>query len=403
MKTTLNSQVRAGLKPTPYCKLYRRTAVRLYHCLLLLLLPLAGMAQDLTVCANQGFMLTSKADAQSISGGVTYTWYVSKDGGAASSITDSNTPSLTVVDGKEAGTYAYVRMVASDACSDVPSNTFTVAVRPAFTAGAISSGSTTIQVNTGSTVTVTSTTPASGGDGDISYLWVRSGTSAATLTGSASSYALGSDAPSPGAGTYTYTRYAKDATCKTAWEASSGSYILRIVTCPYTGADLFVDATHPCQLRTAGAKNWEAYIRDERDETIYRITQFSDNTWWMAEDMTLATGMMIDCGGERFYSMNLSTTCPADWSVPTQAQLKNRYPSDPRSDNYGGPIAAGYAVERGSCYYNCNGRMDTLVEESPTNGAAVYTVTQPCGTDYYYWKLPMTHCNGGRIRCLRTL
>ena len=116
--------VRAGLKPAPYCLLLLA---------LLLLLPLAAFAQpDLTVCANQGFMLTSKADAQSISGGVTYTWYESYNNATAGSITNSNTPSLTVADGKEeAGTYKYVRWVASDACPDgVPSNTYTVLVNP---------------------------------------------------------------------------------------------------------------------------------------------------------------------------------------------------------------------------------------------------------------------------------
>ena len=134
-------------------------------------------------------------------------------------------------------------------------------------------------MNTGSAVTVTGTTPASGGDGDISYQWVRSGTSGATFTGSASSYALGSDAPSPGAGTYTYTRYAKDATCKTAWEASSGSYILRIVNCPYTGDDLYIDGTHACQQRTAGANNWEAWIQDTRDNELYRVVYMPDKKW----------------------------------------------------------------------------------------------------------------------------
>ena len=112
--------VRAGLKPAPYC---------------LLLLPLAAFAQaDLTVCAGQGFMLTSKADAASISGGVTYTWYESYDG-ETKAMDKSNTPALTIAAGKSAaGTYKYVRWVASDACpAGVPSNTFTVAVNPAPT------------------------------------------------------------------------------------------------------------------------------------------------------------------------------------------------------------------------------------------------------------------------------
>ena len=117
-----------------YCLLYRRTAVRLYHCLLLLLLATApAFAQttpNMEVCAGQGFMLTSKADAQSIDGSLTYTWKVSVDDGTPEPIPNSNTAALTIAAGiDEAGTYAYVRWVASDACPDgVPSNTFTVVV-----------------------------------------------------------------------------------------------------------------------------------------------------------------------------------------------------------------------------------------------------------------------------------
>ena len=97
----------------------------------LLLLPLAGMAQapNLQVCANKGFMLTSKADAVSISGGVTYTWYVSKDNGAPASITNSNAAFISIPEGRPAGTYAYVRVAAGDACpKGIPANTFTVVV-----------------------------------------------------------------------------------------------------------------------------------------------------------------------------------------------------------------------------------------------------------------------------------
>ncbi|MDR2359542.1 MAG: hypothetical protein LBD87_07080, partial [Prevotellaceae bacterium] len=35
--------------------------------------------------------------------------------------------------------------------------------------------------------------------------------------------------------------------------------------CPYTGSDLYRDATHLCGHRPTGAQNWEAYIKDSRD------------------------------------------------------------------------------------------------------------------------------------------
>ena len=99
-------------------------------CLLALLLATAPAFAQMEVCAGQGFMLTSKVDAQSISGGVTYTWHESFNDDTPSSIPNSNTPALAIAAGKSAaGTYKYVRWVASDACpGGVPSNTFTVVV-----------------------------------------------------------------------------------------------------------------------------------------------------------------------------------------------------------------------------------------------------------------------------------
>ncbi|MDR2358948.1 MAG: hypothetical protein LBD87_03995, partial [Prevotellaceae bacterium] len=120
------------------------------------------------------------------------------------------------------------------------------------------------------------------------------------------------------------------------------------VFCPYQESDLFIDATHLCQQRTSGAQNWEAYIKDVRDNHIYRIVQMPSNTWWMAEDLVWdgmpnpsATSYTIrgssrscaphyGCG--RFYdnsatgagaysgtadSRRTSDVCPAAWELPS--------------------------------------------------------------------------------------
>jgi uncharacterized protein (TIGR02145 family) len=55
--------------------------------------------------------------------------------------------------------------------------------------------------------------------------------------------------------------------------------------CPYTGSDLYMDATHLCQRRTSGANNWETWIRDTRDNKMYRIVYMPDNKWWMAQNL----------------------------------------------------------------------------------------------------------------------
>jgi hypothetical protein len=54
--------------------------------------------------------------------------------------------------------------------------------------------------------------------------------------------------------------------------------------CPYTGSDLYMDATHRCRQRQSGAYNWEAWIKDTRDDELYRIVYMPDNNWWLAQN-----------------------------------------------------------------------------------------------------------------------
>jgi hypothetical protein len=79
-------------------------------------------------------------------------------------------------------------------------------------------------------VTVYNSAAAAGGSGNLTYQWRRTGTSSATLTGSNAAYVLNSDAANyAAAGEYNINRYAKDATCNTAWVAASGVYTLTVV------------------------------------------------------------------------------------------------------------------------------------------------------------------------------
>jgi uncharacterized protein (TIGR02145 family) len=125
------------------------------------------------------------------------------------------------------------------------------------------------------------------------------------------------------------------------------------VFCIYTGSDLFVDATHFCQQRTTGEKNWEAYVKDSRDNLVYRIVQMPTGIWWMADDLrwdgrstpSQTTGFVVQ-GREypiancrnivgRQYSTpeaNASTAtsssrrrgiCPAGWLIPVTSDITN--------------------------------------------------------------------------------
>ncbi|MDR3132989.1 MAG: hypothetical protein LBU42_03075 [Prevotellaceae bacterium] len=98
------------------------------------------------------------------------------------------------------------------------------------------------------------------------------------------------------------------------------------VFCPYQGSDLFIDATHLCQQRAGGAKNWEAWIKDTRDKELYRIVLMPDELWWTAEEMRYdasATKQSYKCptGAQRTIYNRPVVACPAGWILPSVAQF----------------------------------------------------------------------------------
>ncbi|MDR2358765.1 MAG: hypothetical protein LBD87_03040 [Prevotellaceae bacterium] len=106
-----------------------------------------------------------------------------------------------------------------------------------------------------------------------------------------------------------------------------------ILLCPYTNNDLFIDTTHLCRQRTAGKKNWEAWIKDARDNKLYRIVLMPDNKWWLAQNLKYTTNKSVlfqscsedSCG--RFYTIdevfnknykvNQQALCPPGWIQPS--------------------------------------------------------------------------------------
>ena len=162
------------------------------------------------------------------------------------------------------------------------------------------------------------------------------------------------------------------------------------VFCIYTGSDLYIDADHLCQQRASGAKNWEAYIKDTRDNQIYRITQFSDNSWWFADDFNTDLKVASTCNGKRLYMSADYPPCPDGWSIPTVVMITTRWTHKPSSDDYGGPITEGHIVQQGqACYQDRGGRYDLIVSD--------------CGSAKMYgWGADSWRgCNegGARIRC----
>jgi hypothetical protein len=181
--------------------------------------------------------------------------------------------------------------------------------------------------------------------------------------------------------------------------------------CGYLGSDLVMDATHPCHLRTSGAQNWEAYIKDARDGKIYRVVQSSDNSWWFASPLDVNekvhgickyAGDGIDYKG---YAPNNKPDCPSGWSIPTMLQTETRWP-DPyginlgTSDPYGGGwFELPYSVKNGGCAGSGAGKNLHIVADC-INGMHYSGTGQWSGADNF-------DCNrtdgshGTRVYCMK--
>ena len=168
--------------------------------------------------------------------------------------------------------------------------------------------------------------------------------------------------------------------------------------CPYTGSDLYRDATHLCGHRPTGAQNWEAWIKDTRDTKLYRIVYMADNKWWLARNVKLASynsstvGAAIsgctedECG--RYYtwaqvyasyaggssgsSGNVQGICPPGWLLPVRATFSTL------ANSIGNASEACAALR--SMNANCTPRNNTYGWSSITG-----VVNGSIDKTYQYW------------------
>jgi uncharacterized protein (TIGR02145 family) len=187
-----------------------------------------------------------------------------------------------------------VRVVNAHGCVD--SACVTIDVYPVFTAGAITTASGSVGGRTKPGITIANATPASGGDGNITYQWRRSGDgSPATLTGDAETYDIGNDTSNyETAGTYYINRYAKDETCNTEWEESTGTYTLTV-----SGVNQLQGGCTFTQPEVVGTfqtfdKDYSpatyVTLTDERDSNNYTVVKIGTR-WMMAQNLNYQTAM----------------------------------------------------------------------------------------------------------------
>jgi uncharacterized protein (TIGR02145 family) len=209
--------------------------------------------------------------------------------------------------------------------------------------------------------------------------------------------------------------------------------------CKYIGRDLYADATHKCDLRTGGAQNWEAWIKDTRDNELYRIVYMPDNNWWLAQNVKYAqTGAAIsgctadECGraytwaqvyasyagGSSGSTGNVQGICPSGWLLPVRATFQTlgtnignasticaalrplNSPCPPINNTYGWSseisIVNGVIYESHSCWYtNDAGREDGFCVEYTYKGGVACNTT---GVDD-----PGEAVSNAVVRCLRQL
>ncbi|MDR0581615.1 MAG: hypothetical protein LBG31_01505 [Prevotellaceae bacterium] len=132
--------------------------------------------------------------------------------------------------------------------------------------------------------------------------------------------------------------------------------------CPYTGSDLYRDATHLCGHRPTGAKNWEAWIKDTRDNNLYRIVQMPDQKWYMAQNLN-NRNVSYYCYGNNTTNCNevngvwyrpaqvSNSLCPSGWTIPNNSQwqalvdISNLTKADAVAQSKGGNDKYGLSVQ----------------------------------------------------------
>ncbi|NQU33866.1 MAG: hypothetical protein HQ521_11565, partial [Bacteroidetes bacterium] len=184
-----------------------------------------------TVCYNGDPALIGNTTVAS--GGdesITYQWQYSTDNFSTvtSTISSSDATTYNPPSGLTATTW-YRRQAKDATCNTTftsSSGVWQVIVHPEFISGEISAAGETICYNTSPTTAIGSTTPAGGGDNTITYSWRSSADSYAVAIDGATSSTY--TPAGPLTSSTSYRRYAKDNTCNTTPEVSTGTWTVTV-------------------------------------------------------------------------------------------------------------------------------------------------------------------------------
>jgi hypothetical protein len=358
-----------------------------------------------TICYNSS-PATAIGNTTTASGGdntITYSWRSSVDSYTAA--IDGATLSTYTPAGPLTSTTSYRRYAKDNSCNTTPqvsSGTWTVTVRDEFTSGEIASTGETICYNSSPATAIGNTTTASGGDNTITYSW-RS--SVDSYTAAIDGATLSTYTPAgPLTSTTSYRRYAKDNTCNTTPQVSTGTWTV-IVRPEFTSGEIASTGETICYNSSPATAIGNTTTASGGDNTITYSWKSSVDSYDLAIDgATLSTytpaGPLTSTTSYRRYAKdNSCNTTPqvssGTWTVTV----------DPISE--GGSISGNASIIYGSSTgaLNLSGYTGTIlkwqrrfgtdgswVDISNTNAVLSETPTS-AGTWFYRAQVQSGVCN----------
>ena len=264
--------------------------------------------------------LTSTALPTNYLGELEYKWQLSTQNASTGFNDISNSNAAGYQPGILTATTWLKRIARVDCMADwttaVESNVVEMTVYNDFTPGAIETIGETICYG-GNPVSIGSSTDASGGDETITYKW-ESSTDNFTTDGTEISGATAAsyDPPTGLTVTTSYRRYAKDASCNTTFEESTGTWIVTVIPLPTSdaGQDDIICASEMSYLLDANTANasslsWATsgtgtFVDDAVEDATYTPSE-SDKSAGSVE-LTLTVSPTSPCADQATSTMTLS-------------------------------------------------------------------------------------------------
>ena len=330
-----------------------------------------------TICNNTAPVALTSATAGTGSNTITYEWQTNASGSyvniGSELAATYQPPTLTATTSYQRRT---VSTNGSNACYSSYTSPITMTVYSAFAVGSITTTGETICYNTSPSTEIGNSTLASGGDNSISYSW-RS--SADSYTSAISGATLATYTPAgPLTTTTSYQRYAKDNTCNTTPEVSTGTWTVTVRD-NFTSGTIASTGESICYNTNPNTEIGNTTLSSGGDNSItYEWRSSADSYGSAISGATLSTytpegPLTATTSYQRYANDNTCNTTPIVsteiWTV-TVNPLPDPTVSGPTGicNNSTGNV---YTTESGMASYNWNVTGGTITAGAGTNSITV--------------------------------